>query len=177
MEDRSKLDSIIQAVFPTFQVLISKLMGIYNAENAYILKPILKCFYMSINLEMPAILQGYDNLSQWINFFKLLLDSEMPASLTTPTTNEDIITQRDKHPLWKNKKWAGRILTKFIMRYANKAITTDKNMQSLAQWLIDNHMGPIMHSFVKQLQLSQTVFVGNACIHFGVKFLIKTLRT
>jgi hypothetical protein len=77
MEDRSKLDSIIQTVFPTFQVLISKLMGIYNAENAYILKPILKCFYMSINLEMPAILQGYDNLSQWINFFKLLLDSEM----------------------------------------------------------------------------------------------------
>jgi len=81
MEDRSKLDAIIQAVFPTFQVLISKLMGIYNADNAYILKPILKCFYMSINLEMPAILQGYDNLAQWINFFKILLDSEMVTKI------------------------------------------------------------------------------------------------
>lgn len=56
MEDRTKLDAIIQVVFPTFQILISKLMGIYNADNAYILKPILKCFYMSINLEMPVIL-------------------------------------------------------------------------------------------------------------------------
>jgi len=33
-------------------------MGIYNADNAYILKPILKCFYMAINLELPACLQN-----------------------------------------------------------------------------------------------------------------------
>jgi len=52
-------------------------MGIYNADNAYILKPILKCFYMAINLELPACLQNYETLSQWINFFKLLLDSKM----------------------------------------------------------------------------------------------------
>lgn len=52
-------------------------MGIYNADNAYILKPILKCFYMAINLELPACLQNEETLSQWINFFKLLLDSKM----------------------------------------------------------------------------------------------------
>lgn len=62
------------------------------------------------------------------------------------------------------------------MRYANKQIVTEQKMQHLVQWLLDNHMGPIMQSFIKQLILSQTSFVGNACIHFGIKFLIKALR-
>lgn len=33
-----------------------------------------------------------------------------------------------------------------------------------------------MESFIKQLIISQTRFVGNACIHFGIKFLIKVFK-
>lgn len=77
MQERQKLEAIIPIVFPAFQTLISKLMGIYNIDNAYILKPILKSFYMCINLDLPVHLQGYETLSHWINFLKLLIDSEM----------------------------------------------------------------------------------------------------
>lgn len=77
-EKRKTLENIIPLVLPAFQTLISKLMGIYNAENAYILKPMLKIFYMCINLDLPENLQGFEVLSQWLTFLKLLIDSEMP---------------------------------------------------------------------------------------------------
>lgn len=151
-------------------------MGVYNLNNAYLLKPILRSFYMCINVDLPEFLKSFDVLAQWINFIKLLIDSEIPAELRTPTTDEEIITQRDSHSLWKNKKWASRILYKFVMRYANKKIVTGQSMQALVQWLVDTHMIPVMQSFVQQLVLSQTSFVGNATQHFGIKFLIKVFK-
>lgn len=55
-------------------------------------------------------------------------------------------------------------------------IITEEKLKVLAQWLIDNHLPSILESFIKQLILSQTSFVGNACIHFGIKFLTKAFR-
>ncbi|KAL4486098.1 hypothetical protein ABPG72_004032 [Tetrahymena utriculariae] len=175
-DKRKNIEDIIPIVLPAFQTLISKLMAIYNADNAYILKPMLKVFHMCICLDLPVSLQNYDVLSQWINFLKLLVDSEMPQNLTIPTQDEDTIQSRDKHPLWKNKKWAGKIFFKFITRYANQQICTEEKLKALAQWLIDSHMGNILDSFVKQLILSQTTFVGNACVHFGIRFLTKVFK-
>lgn len=83
---------------------------------------------------------------------------------------------RDKQALWKNKKWASRILTKLIQRYANKKIATGQNMKDLVQWLIDTHLGGVMQSFVNQLVRSQTEFVGSAVVHFGIKYLIRVCK-
>lgn len=119
-------------------------MTVYNAETALLLKPVLRSFYMCINIDMPRFLQNKEILASWISLFKMLIDSELPANLTSSTHNEELAIQRDAHPLWKNKKWAGRILTKFIQRYTNKKVAQGESMIDIAQWLIDTQCQPIM---------------------------------
>lgn len=44
----------------------------------------------------------------------MILRSPIPPELMVPTLLEEEIISRDKHYLWTNKKWAGRIMQRFI---------------------------------------------------------------
>ncbi|EGR28805.1 hypothetical protein IMG5_168410 [Ichthyophthirius multifiliis] len=174
-EKRKYLDTLIPRVFPYFQKIIIQLTPVYNQTNAHILKPILKIFFKCINLETPSSLQQKELLSEWIGFFKLLIDHQMPVELSSLTENQEIINQRNKNILWKNKKWASQILTKIALRLANIQII-EKEQQPLAEWLIENHFGKILESFIQILFQNQQQFVGQACIYFAIKYINRCLQ-
>jgi hypothetical protein len=63
---------------------------------------------------MPLYMRDYNALARWMLFFKTIIQSPVPPELATPTPDADEETKREKTYLWTNKKWASRIVLRFI---------------------------------------------------------------
>lgn len=55
----------------------------------------------------------------------------MPPELSTLTVDSDEETRREKTYQWANKKWASRIVLRFIQKYANHKLV-EKDMKEFA---------------------------------------------
>lgn len=75
-----------------------------------LIKVVLKTFHHMMHLKLPAHLMNPENLKKWIAFMKILLDSQVPPELSSPTIDEDEMLRREKTCIWQHKKWAGRIM-------------------------------------------------------------------
>lgn len=105
IEEKSELFSVVAKIFPSLQLLTSKLFQNFNDQTAIVLLLVLKIFNLCTYNDLPPNLKASDSLHTWLIFFKKLLDFKSTVDMTE-TMN-------------KLKHKASKIIYRFIQHHAN----------------------------------------------------------
>ena len=63
-------------------------------------------------------LRENNQLTPWIQMFKILLDQPLPENLESPTEDIDEIVSRDKNIRWKLKAQTARVTFRLFSKFA-----------------------------------------------------------
>lgn len=108
-------------------------------------------------------------------YCKTILDSPNPPEIEKPVEDWEEGLKREKNIYWKNKKWCGRILQRFIQKYGNPKFENKENA-GLANLFQEKYSVSFLESFVAALFRRKTVFVSNKLTHYALKFIFYALR-
>ncbi len=118
-EDRLPLYDIMSISFGILGNLVNSQIMIENQPAYEILYLVSKIFYISNQLYMCPFLTEGHNIDPWIQFFKTLLDKQLPQELEAFVEEMSEIEMRDKHILWKIKGVAGKITYRVFQKFGN----------------------------------------------------------
>jgi importin-7 len=128
---------------------------------------------------MPPYFVNPEVLQMWMVIIKTVLDSGVPPELENKVTDEEEMRKREKSCYWRNKKWCGRILQRFIQKYGNpKWETSQEKYESkgLSDLFQTNYSVPFLESFLAILFKSKSNFVGLKLIYFSLKYIFYSIR-
>jgi len=66
---------------------------------------------------MFPYLMNVDNLKPWMEFFKSILDNDVPEELAQPTDEAEKIAKNDSSIHWKIKGIAAKTVYKILVKY------------------------------------------------------------
>lgn len=119
-EDRIPLFDIIQKSFNRLGELVNQMIANKENEDAlFMMHLVCKVFYSSNQLQMCPHLMEENRLDPWIQFFKTILDMEVPANLSGATHETEEIIRRDKHIFWKIKGICSKLTYRMFVKYGN----------------------------------------------------------
>ena len=125
-EEREPLYDIIRQSFAILGGLVNQVLNV-ESEKAYeVLYLICKIFYISNQLYICPYLTEGTNVDPWIQFFKTILDKQVPAELESFVEDMDVIEERDKHIIWKTKGIAGKTSYRMFSKYGNPKFVDEK---------------------------------------------------
>ncbi|XP_010144181.1 PREDICTED: importin-7, partial [Buceros rhinoceros silvestris] len=113
-EDRSPLIAAMQHFLPVLKDSFIQLLNDPSDQSVLIQKQIFKIFYALVQYTLPLELINQQNLTEWIEILKTVVDRDVPAE--TLQVDED---DRPELPWWKCKKWALHILARLFERYGS----------------------------------------------------------
>lgn len=113
-EERSPLVAAMQIFLPMLKDRFIQLLPDPSDQSVLIQKQILKIFFALMQYTLPLELITQQNLTEWIEIFKTVVDRDVPAE--TLQVDED---DRPELPWWKCKKWALHILARIFERYGS----------------------------------------------------------
>ncbi|XP_005989743.1 importin-7 isoform X2 [Latimeria chalumnae] len=113
-EERSPLVVAMQLFLPMLKDRFIQLLPDPSDQSVLIQKQILKIFYALVQYTLPMELINQQNLTEWIEIMKTIVDRDVPAE--TAQVDED---DRPELPWWKCKKWALHILARLFERYGS----------------------------------------------------------
>lgn len=116
--EREQLYTICDACFVILGSLVDQLIGQSDNEEAlHIFHLICKVFYAANQLQVVPGLKEVDKLKPWLEFFKTMMELNVPEALGSPEEDMNIIADRDKSYLWKIKGMACRITYRLFSKY------------------------------------------------------------
>ncbi|XP_019375518.1 PREDICTED: importin-7 [Gavialis gangeticus] len=113
-EERSPLIAAMQHFLPVLKDRFIQLLSDPSDQSVLIQKQIFKIFYALVQYTLPLELINQQNLAEWIEILKTVVDRDVPAE--TLQVDED---DRPELPWWKCKKWALHILARLFERYGS----------------------------------------------------------
>ncbi|XP_073203636.1 importin-7 isoform X2 [Lepidochelys kempii] len=113
-EERSPLIAAMQHFLPVLKDRFIQLLSDPSDQSVLIQKQIFKIFYALVQYTLPLELINQQNLTEWIEILKTVVDRDVPAE--TLQVDED---DRPELPWWKSKKWALHILARLFERYGS----------------------------------------------------------
>ncbi|KAF2977087.1 hypothetical protein EK904_007872 [Melospiza melodia maxima] len=113
-EERSPLIAAMQHFLPVLKDSFIQLLNDPSDQSVLIQKQIFKIFYALVQYTLPLELINQQNLAEWIEILKTVVDRDVPAE--TLQVDED---DRPELPWWKCKKWALHILARLFERYGS----------------------------------------------------------
>ncbi|OCT83649.1 hypothetical protein XELAEV_18021791mg, partial [Xenopus laevis] len=113
-EERSPLIAAMQHFLPMLKDRYIQLLADPSEQSVLIQKQIFKIFYALVQYTLPLELINQQNLAEWIEILKTVVDRDVPAE--TLQVDED---DRPELPWWKCKKWALHILARLFERYGS----------------------------------------------------------
>ncbi|NWW88922.1 IPO7 protein, partial [Rhynochetos jubatus] len=113
-EERSPLIAAMQHFLPVLKDSFIQLLSDPSDQSVLIQKQIFKIFYALVQYTLPLELINQQNLNEWIEILKTVVDRDVPAE--TLQVDED---DRPELPWWKCKKWALHILARLFERYGS----------------------------------------------------------
>uniref|UniRef100_A0A8C3VD14 Importin 7 n=1 Tax=Catharus ustulatus TaxID=91951 RepID=A0A8C3VD14_CATUS len=113
-EERSPLIAAMQHFLPVLKDSFIQLLNDPSDQSVLIQKQIFKIFYALVQYTLPLELINQQNLTEWIEILKTVVDRDVPAE--TLQVDED---DRPELPWWKCKKWALHILARLFERYGS----------------------------------------------------------
>uniref|UniRef100_A0A8C9ELU7 Importin 7 n=1 Tax=Pavo cristatus TaxID=9049 RepID=A0A8C9ELU7_PAVCR len=113
-EERSPLIAAMQHFLPVLKDSFIQLLSDPSDQSVLIQKQIFKIFYALVQYTLPLELINQQNLTEWIEILKTVVDRDVPAE--TLQVDED---DRPELPWWKCKKWALHILARLFERYGS----------------------------------------------------------
>ncbi|MEE6498745.1 hypothetical protein FKM82_003220 [Ascaphus truei] len=113
-EERTPLIAAMQHFLPMLKDRFIQLLPDPSEQSVLIQKQIFKIFYALVQYTLPLELINQQNLTDWIEILKTVVDREVPAE--TLQVDED---DRPELPWWKCKKWALHILARLFERYGS----------------------------------------------------------
>ncbi|KAM7163551.1 importin-7 [Macrochelys suwanniensis] len=113
-EERSPLIAAMQHFLPVLKDRFIQLLSDPSDQSVLIQKQIFKIFYALVQYTLPLELINQQNLTEWIEILKTVVDRDIPAE--TLQVDED---DRPELPWWKCKKWALHILARLFERYGS----------------------------------------------------------
>jgi len=174
-KDREPLEIIVTNIFPLLETFAKNLLDHYNEQEAHALHAILKTFYAGVHLVIPKYLMDEKTLENWMTFFKLVLDKDLGNDLESPTEDPKIIEQRQKNIYWLNKKWAGRILDKFIYKYADRRYERKENT-GISQIFNAKYAVPFLESFLRILLNKREKYVHVKVYYHALRYIYRALK-
>ncbi|CAK65923.1 unnamed protein product (macronuclear) [Paramecium tetraurelia] len=172
--DRQPLEPIVASTFPILETLIQKFLEGYNEQSGQLVKVILKIFHHATHLVMPIYMRDYNVVARWMLYFKTIIQAPPPPELSTLTQDAEEETRREKTYIWTNKKWASRIILRFIQKFANKKMV-ESNMAEFAEHIKSTYAIGFMEIFYKILT-DNTQFQGPRTCLFALKYLFYSLK-
>ncbi|KAL7992168.1 hypothetical protein Chor_016424 [Crotalus horridus] len=113
-EERTPLIAAMQHFLPVLKDRFIQLLSDPSDQSVLIQKQIFKIFYALVQYTLPLELINQQNLAEWIEILKTVVDRDVPAE--TLQVDED---DRPELPWWKCKKWALHILARLFERYGS----------------------------------------------------------
>ncbi|KAJ7344452.1 hypothetical protein JRQ81_000402 [Phrynocephalus forsythii] len=113
-EERTPLIAAMQHFLPVLKDRFIQLLSDPSDQSVLIQKQIFKIFYALVQYTLPLELINQQNLAEWIEILKAVVDRDVPAE--TLQVDED---DRPELPWWKCKKWALHILARLFERYGS----------------------------------------------------------
>uniref|UniRef100_A0A8C0FUG7 Importin 7 n=1 Tax=Bubo bubo TaxID=30461 RepID=A0A8C0FUG7_BUBBB len=113
-EERSPLIAAMQHFLPVLKDSFIQLLSDPSDQSVLIQKQIFKIFYALVQYTLPLELINQQNLTEWIEILKTVVDRDVPTE--TLQVDED---DRPELPWWKCKKWALHILARLFERYGS----------------------------------------------------------
>ncbi|KRX11054.1 Armadillo-type fold [Pseudocohnilembus persalinus] len=176
-EERKLFNEIITKTYPGLVKVSSILANNYNENTAEMVRQVLKCYCNAIHFDIIPLLSDKDQISNWMCFVKIILDYNLPQELIQKTDNLQKIEELKKNVLWKNKKWCGKIVNRFIQKYCNPLNVSHINHQKhIPKLFLDNFSVSFLESLVSILFKNQTEFVSPQIIHFALKYVLYSIR-
>ncbi|KAL3895405.1 MAG: hypothetical protein SGCHY_004718 [Lobulomycetales sp.] len=101
VDKRAPIRAIIEQTFDSVLNIGSNALASLDSESGSLMHRVLKCYYASVQYELPASMQDPAALVQWGNLFMQVIAKDLPLS----SVPEDL-DERETWPWWKAKKWA-----------------------------------------------------------------------
>ncbi|CAD8152713.1 unnamed protein product [Paramecium pentaurelia] len=172
--DRKPLEPLVASTFPLLETLIQKFLENYNEQSGQLVKVILKIFHHATHLVMPIYMRDFNAVAKWMLFLKTIISAPTPPELASFTQDSEEETRREKSYIWTNKKWASRIVLRFIQKFANKKMV-DPDMTDFAEHIKSTYAIGFMELFYKILT-DNTQFQGPRTCLFALKYLYYSLK-
>ncbi|MBN3288989.1 IPO7 protein, partial [Polypterus senegalus] len=113
-DERSPLIAAMRLFLPLLKDRFIQLLPELSNQSVLIQKQIFKIMYALVQYNLPLELINQQNLSDWMDILKTVVDRDVPAE--TLQVDED---DRPELPWWKCKKWALHILARLFERYGS----------------------------------------------------------
>ncbi|XP_066556946.1 importin-7 isoform X1 [Amia ocellicauda] len=113
-DERSPLVAAMQIFMPMLKDRFIQLLQDPSSQSVLIQKQIFKILYALFQYNLPLELINQQNLTEWMEILKQVVDRDVPAE--TLQVDED---ERPELPWWKCKKWALHILARLFERYGS----------------------------------------------------------
>ncbi|CAD8063756.1 unnamed protein product [Paramecium sonneborni] len=172
--DRKPLEPLVASTFPILESLFQKFLEGYNEQSGQLVKVILKIFHHATHLMMPIYMQDQNTVAKWMLYFKTIIQAPPPPELSTITQDSQEETRREKTYIWTNKKWASRIVLRFIQKFANKKMV-EANMADFAEHIKSTYAIGFMEIFYKILTDNSQFQGPRTCLH-ALKYLFYSLK-
>jgi len=177
-KEREPLEIICTNTFPLLEVYAKSLLSNYNEQSALAMHAILKTFFAAVYKAIPAYFMDAKVVESWMTFFKLIIDKSLDSSLTSPTTDQNVIAQRAKNVFWLNKKNCGRILVHFIRIYVSPANT--KNRRNVLYPEVSNlfqqtYAVPFLESFIQVISKKKDEYIPIKVQYFALRYIYRSL--
>jgi hypothetical protein len=174
-EDRAPLVAMVQACFPLLEHFAQALLTNYTEEAALAMNCILKTFYYSVNIQLPAYLVNEKTIAVWMMYVKVLVEKDVPKEVESLPVDNDEAYKREKNIHWNNKKWCGRILQRFVQKHGNVKYETNET-KGFATLYTNTYSMQFLDIFLKAIDRRKTHFVAHKFTYFATKNLYYALR-
>uniref|UniRef100_A0A8C6ZMP3 Importin 7 n=1 Tax=Nothoprocta perdicaria TaxID=30464 RepID=A0A8C6ZMP3_NOTPE len=154
-EERSPLIAAMQHFLPVLKDSFIQLLSDPSDQSVLIQKQIFKIFYALVQYTLPLELINQQNLTEWIEILKTVVDRDVPAE--TLQVDED---DRPELPWWKCKKWALHILARLFERYGSPGNVSKEYNEFAEVFLKAFAVG------VQQVRTSECVGYWDKCTKF-----------
>ena len=144
-----------------------------NSDVLYILYLISKIFFECGQLELSLYLMQERVLEPWINFFKTILDMEVPEHLSNAVEDADEIRRRDETIFWKIKAIVAKITHKLFLKYSDPRFYDEDRaiIRNFAKHLSKTFAVPLLESHLQLLFAKKSAFIGSKCLNYAIKFV------
>lgn len=117
--DRVPLFDLMTTMLPLMGSLVEAYMNQTSESALRILHLVCKCFYIANQLYMLPVLKEEGQLMPWMQFFKFVLDQQLPDHLCSHVEEMEKIAARDKTIEWKLRGIISKLTYRVFSKYGN----------------------------------------------------------
>ena len=112
--------------------------------------------------------------------FKTILDTGVPPQYESKIINEVDIRKTEKICFWRNKKWCGRILYKFIQisdKSKKRKFSKNNNLtEAISSIFLNNYNLLFLESFLAILFKSNSSFISRKLLYYSLKYIFHSVN-